>query len=75
MTKEQLCGTRIEKLEVSNRCYNALYRSGYKIVGDFVGKTPAQLQKIRNIGEKTFNELTEKSISIILLLVILIVQN
>lgn len=64
MTKEQLCGTRIEKLEVSNRCYNALTRSGYRIVGDLVGKTPEQLQRIRNIGEKTFNELIEKIESI-----------
>ncbi len=64
MTKEQLKRTKIEKLEVSQRCYNALYRKGYRIIGDLIGKTPEQLKRIRNIGEKTFNELTEKLDSI-----------
>lgn len=64
MTKEQLEKTKIENLQVSQRCYNALYRKGYRVIGDLVGKTPEQLQYIRNIGSKTFTELDEKLLSI-----------
>ena len=64
MTKGQLEKTKIENLQVSQRCYNALYRKGYRVIGDLVGKTPEQLQYIRNIGSKTFTELDEKLLSI-----------
>lgn len=64
MTKGQLEKTKIENLQVSQRCYNALYRKGYRVIGDLVGKTPEQLQNIRNIGSKTFTELDEKLLSI-----------
>ena len=60
MTKEQLEKTSIENLQLSQRCYNALYRKGYRVVGDLAGKTPEQLQYIRNIGSKTFTELDQK---------------
>lgn len=60
MTKEQLEKLEISKLEISNRCLNALKRCRYVVVGDLVGKTPDQIKNIRNIGEKTFTELDEK---------------
>lgn len=56
--------TKIENLQVSQRCYNALYRKGFRVIGDLVGQTPEQLQYIRNIGSKTFTELGEKLLSI-----------
>lgn len=64
MTKEQFETTKIENLQVSQRCYNALYRKGFRVIGDLVGQTPEQLKNIRNIGGKTFTELDEKLISI-----------
>lgn len=63
MTKEQLEKTNIENLQLSQRCYNALYRKGYRVVGDLVGKTREEIKNIRNIGEKTFLEFDEKLLS------------
>lgn len=63
MTKEQLEKTSIENLQLSQRCYNALYRKGYRVVGDLVGKTREEIKNIRNIGEKTFLEFDEKLLS------------
>lgn len=64
MTKEQLEKTNIENLQLSQRCYNALYRKGYRLIGDLVGKKREEIMNIRNIGEKTFSEFDEKLLSI-----------
>ena len=60
MTKEQLEQFKISNLEISNRCLNALKRQKYVVLGDLVGESPDKIKNIRNIGEKTFNELDQK---------------
>lgn len=44
---------------LSTRSYNSLIRSGYKTCFDFIGKKASSLTKIRNIGQKSYNEIIE----------------
>jgi len=49
----------VENLNLSSRTLNALRRFGINQVGQVLEKTPAELLKIRNFGQKSLNELTE----------------
>ena len=48
----------IDRLPLSVRAYNCLTRSGIKTIGDLCSKTESDLRRIRNMGEKTFFEIT-----------------
>ena len=50
----------IEKLDLSVRSYNVLRRGGFKTVEDLIGKSDEDLQKVRNMGKKSFDEIIEK---------------
>ena len=50
----------IEELNLSTRSYNCLVRKDIKTVSDIIDIYPEGLMKIRNLGKKSFNEITEK---------------
>ena len=47
----------IERLELSSRTQNSLRRAGLKTVGEILERTQDELMKVRNFGERSFNEL------------------
>ena len=50
----------IERLDLSSRTLNCLKRDGINKVGEVLAKTKPDLMKIRNFGEKSYNELYDK---------------
>lgn len=50
----------IDELNLSVRSWNCCRRAGYSKVGDFVGKTTADLMMTRNLGRKSMEELIAK---------------
>ena len=50
----------VEELELSSRTLNCLKRAGLDKVGEVLEQPKADLLKIRNFGEKSFNELYDK---------------
>lgn len=58
--------TPVEEFDLSIRVTNALKKGGFKTLGDFVGKKRTDLEKVRNLGEKSIKlieqQLTEKGI-------------
>ena len=51
----------IDEMELSVRSYNCLRRGGYRTVADLVGKTYADLAKVRNLGRKSVEEVVKKA--------------
>ena len=47
----------IERLELSSRTQNSLRRAGLKTVGEILERAQDELMKVRNFGERSFNEL------------------
>ena len=47
----------VERLELSSRTLNCLKRAGIDKVGEVLEKSRAELLRIRNFGEKSYNEL------------------
>ena len=58
--KDKLLETPIEELEFSVRSYNCLKRAGINVVADIVSKTEQDMIKVRNLGKKSFDEVTAK---------------
>ena len=58
--KSVILDTHIDDLEFSARTYNALKREGLCTLGDISNVTEQKLAKIRNLGEKSCNEVIEK---------------
>ena len=58
--KEKVLEMSIEELELSVRSYNCLKRAGIANVQDLAGKTQAEMLKVRNLGKKSFDEVTNK---------------
>ena len=54
----------IEELELSVRSFNCLKRAGIATVEDLTNKTEADMMKVRNLGKKSFDEVTAKSHSL-----------
>lgn len=54
----------IEELELSVRSYNCLKRAGIANVEDLVNKSQADMMKVRNLGKKSLDEVTNKLISL-----------
>lgn len=50
----------VERMDLSVRTMNCLRRSGITTVGELVSKKPKELLKLRNFGQKSFQEIEEK---------------
>lgn len=50
----------VEQLDLSVRTINCLRRSGIATVGELMAKGPKELLKLRNFGQKSFQEIEEK---------------
>ena len=58
--KDKLLETPIEELEFSVRSYNCLKRAGIATVEDLTNKTEDEMMKVRNLGKKSLDEVTNK---------------
>jgi len=58
--KEKVLEMPIEELELSVRSYNCLKRAGISTVEDLSSKSEADMMKVRNLGKKSFDEVTNK---------------
>ncbi len=58
--KEKVLEMSIEELELSVRSFNCLKRAGIAIVEDLINKTESDMMKVRNLGKKSFDEVTAK---------------
>ena len=50
----------IEELELSVRSYNCLKRAGISTVQDLANKSGSDMMKVRNLGKKSLDEVTNK---------------
>ena len=58
--KEKVLEMLIEELELSVRSYNCLKRAGITTVEDLANKSEADMMKVRNLGKKSLDEVTNK---------------
>ncbi len=58
--KEKVLEMSIEELELSVRSFNCLKRAGIGTVEDLINKTEGDMMKVRNLGKKSFDEVTAK---------------
>ncbi len=58
--RNRLLERSIEELGLSVRSFNCLKRAGIDTIGQLLAYTPAEMLKIRNLGEKSLEEVTEK---------------
>ena len=58
--KEKVLEMSIEDLELSVRSYNCLKRANISTVEDLTNKTEADMMKVRNLGKKSLDEVTNK---------------
>ncbi|NLZ27474.1 MAG: DNA-directed RNA polymerase subunit alpha [Firmicutes bacterium] len=58
--KDKDLGLTIEELDLSVRSFNCLKRAGINIVGELIEKTEDDLMKVRNLGKKSLEEITNK---------------
>ena len=58
--KEKVLEMPIEELELSVRSYNCLKRAGIITVEDLANKTESSMMKVRNLGKKSLDEVTNK---------------
>ena len=58
--KEKVLEMSIEELELSVRSFNCLKRAGIATVEDLTSKTQTDMMKVRNLGKKSFDEVTAK---------------
>ena len=58
--KEKVLETSIEELELSVRSFNCLKRAGISTVEDLINKSEAEMMKVRNLGKKSLDEVTNK---------------
>lgn len=56
----KLLDTLIEDLDLTPRAHNCLRRANIVTLSDLVNKTEAEVQKLRNLGKKSFTEIVEK---------------
>ena len=62
--KEKVLEMPIEELELSVRSYNCLKRAGISTVEDLTNKTQDDMMKVRNLGKKSLDEVTNKLIAL-----------
>ncbi len=58
--KEKVLEMSIEDLELSVRSFNCLKRAGISTVEDLTNRTIADMMKVRNLGKKSLDEVTNK---------------
>ena len=58
--KEKVLEMSIEDLELSVRSFNCLKRAGISTVEDLTNKTISDMMKVRNLGKKSLDEVTNK---------------
>lgn len=58
--KEKVLEMTIEELDMSVRSFNSLKRSGINTVEELTNKTEEDMMRIRNLGKKSFEEITQK---------------
>ena len=58
--KEKVLEMSIEDLELSVRSFNCLKRAGIATVEDLTNKSETDMLKVRNLGKKSFDEVTAK---------------
>ena len=58
--KEKILETSIDELELSVRSFNCLKRAGISTVEDLTSKTENDMMKVRNLGKKSLDEVTNK---------------
>ena len=58
--KEKVLEMTIEELELSVRSFNCLKRAGISTVEDLTNKSENEMMKVRNLGKKSLEEVTEK---------------
>ena len=58
--KEKVLEMSIEDLELSVRSFNCLKRASISTVEDLTNKTEADMMKVRNLGKKSLDEVTNK---------------
>lgn len=58
--RDKLMETPIEELEFSVRSYNCLKRAGMHTVADVVARTEQDMNKVRNLGKKSLEEIANK---------------
>ena len=58
--KEKVLEMSIEELELSVRSFNCLKRAGIASVEDLTTKSETDMMKVRNLGKKSFDEVTAK---------------
>lgn len=58
--RERILEMPIEDLELSVRSYNCLKRAGISTVQDLANKTEADMMKVKNLGKKSLDEVTNK---------------
>ena len=58
--KEKVLEMSIEELELSVRSYNCLKRANISTVEDLISKSESEMMKVRNLGKKSFDEVTNK---------------
>ncbi len=58
--KEKVLEMSIEELELSVRSFNCLKRAGISTVEDLTNKSETDMMKVRNLGKKSFDEVTAK---------------
>lgn len=51
---------RIDSLNLSARCFNCLDRANIRHIGELVMMEESELKKIKNLGKKSYDEITEK---------------
>ncbi len=62
--KEKVLEMPIEDLELSVRSYNCLKRAGIATVEDLANKSQEDMMKVRNLGKKSLDEVTNKLIAL-----------
>ncbi len=58
--KTAVLDTAVEDLEFSVRSFNCLKRANINTVGDITAMTVSEMMKIRNLGQKSFDEIKAK---------------
>lgn len=58
--KDKVLDMTIEELDLSVRSYNCLKRAGINTVLELTQKTKDEMMKVRNLGKKSLEEVTEK---------------
>ena len=58
--KEKVLEMSIEDLELSVRSFNCLKRANISTVEDLISKSETEMMKVRNLGKKSFDEVTAK---------------